>query len=82
MLKKSEINIFGENSLAHIAKHGESYAIIRDCDNQILAISPEWKRFIDCTIRTMYTGTEHATGDYILVADTVDGSEMFYTFPE
>lgn len=80
MLKKSEINLFGEKSIAHIRMYGESYAVIRDCDSKILAMSEGWERYKDCSIRTMYTGAEYATGDYILVADTVNGSEQFYTF--
>lgn len=80
MLKKSEINIFGEDSLSHIAPYGESYAVVRDCDNQILAMSEGWKRFEGCTIRTCYTGKEYGTGSFVLVADTDSGSEQFYTF--
>lgn len=30
------------------------------------------------TIRTMYTGEYYATGDYILVADTVNGNKEIY----
>lgn len=82
MLKKSEINIFGEDSLAHVDMYGESYAVIRDYDHKILAMSQGWERFMGCTVRTMYTGAEYATGDYILVADTVNGPEQFYTFHE
>lgn len=36
------------------------------------------RKYINDTIRTMYTGEYYATGDYILVADTVNGNKEIY----
>lgn len=37
-----------------------------------------FRKYINDTIRTMYTGEYYTTGDYILVADTVNGDKEIY----
>ena len=37
-----------------------------------------FRKYMNDTIRTMYTGEYYATGDYILVADTVNGNKEIY----
>lgn len=78
-MKKSNIKVFGENSIAHVEKRGLfSYAIVRNCDKKVLAKSFSFRKYINDTIRTMYTGEHYATGDYILVADAVNGNKEIY----
>lgn len=78
-MKKSNIRVFGETSIAHVEKRGLfSYAIVRDCDKKVLVKSFSFRKYINDTIRTMYTGEHYATGDYILVADTVNGNKEIY----
>lgn len=78
-MKKNNIKIFGEASLSHIEKRGLfSYAVVRDCDGKILVKSFKFKKYINDTVRTMYTGINYASGDFILCADTVDGTKEIY----
>lgn len=78
-MEKSNIRVFGETSIAHVEKRGLfSYAVVRDCDKTVLAKSFSFRKYINDTIRTMYTGEHYATGDYILVADTVNGNKEIY----
>ena len=51
---------------------------MRDCDGVILAKSFSFRKYMNDTIRTMYTGFNYGTGDFILVADTVNGSKEIY----
>ena len=55
-----------------------SYAIIRNCDKAILAKSFKFKKYLNWTIRTMYTGEKYGIGDFILVADTINGTKEIY----
>ena len=78
-MKKSNIRVFGETSIAHVEKRGLfSYVVVRDCDKKVIAKSFSFRNYINDTIRTMYTGEYYATGDFILVADTVNGSKEIY----
>ena len=78
-MKKNEIKIFGEASLGRIEKRGLfSYVAVRDCDNKIVAKSFSFRKYMNDTIRTMYTGINYGSGDFILVADTVDGTKEIY----
>ena len=78
-MKKSNIRVFGEISIAHVEKRSLfSYAVVRDFDKKVLAKSFSFRKYINDTIRTMYTGEYYATGDYILVADTVKGNKEIY----
>lgn len=78
-MKKSNIRVFGEYSVAHVEKRGLfSYAVVRDRDKKVLAKSFSFRKYMNDTIRTMYTGENYATGDYILVADTVNGNKEIY----
>ena len=78
-MKKSNIRIFGEASIAYVEKRGLfSYVIVRDYDKKVLAKSFSFRKYMNDTIRTMYTGENYATGDYILVADTVNGNKEIY----
>jgi hypothetical protein len=78
-MKKKDINIFGEASISHVEKKGLfSYAVIRDCDGKILAKSFKFRKYITDAIRTMYTGLNYGTGDFILQADTINGSKEIY----
>ena len=77
-MKKNKINLFGENSISHVEKKGLLYAVIRDCDNVILARSFRFKKYMNDTIRTMYTGKKYGTGDFLLIADTVNGQKEIY----
>jgi hypothetical protein len=78
-MKKKDINIFGEASISHVEKKGLfSYAVIRDCDGKILAKSFKFRKYIIDAIRTMYTGLNYGTGDFILQADTINGSKEIY----
>lgn len=78
-MKKNDIKIFGEASNGHIEKRGLfSYVVVRDCDGIILAKSFSFRKYMNDTIRTMYTGFNYGTGDFILVADTVNGSKEIY----
>ncbi len=78
-MKKPNIRVFGEISIAHVEKRGLfSYAVVRDLDKKVLAKSFSFRKYRYDTIRTMYTGKYYATGDYILVADTVNGSKEIY----
>ena len=78
-MKKNDIKIFGEASNGHIEKRGLfTYVAVRDCDRAILAKSFSFRKYMNDTIRTMYTGLNHGTGDFILVADTVNGSKEIY----
>ena len=65
-LGKNEINIFGEASIAHVEPHGNTYAVVRECDSRVLATGKELKGFLNDIIRTMYTGYTRANSDYIL----------------
>jgi hypothetical protein len=80
MLSKSEVNIFGEDSLSHVESYGETFIIVRNCDHKILAMSKRFELNKNDTIRTMYTGEKHGTGDIILQADTPKGTETIYMF--
>ncbi len=65
-MKKSNIRVFGEISIAHVEKRGLfSYVVVRDFDKKVLAKSFSFRKYINDTIRTMYTGECYATGDYI-----------------
>lgn len=78
-MEKNKITIFGEDSISHVEKRGLfSYAIIRNCDKAILAKSFKFKKYLNCTIRTMYTGEKYGIGDFILVADTINGTKEIY----
>ena len=78
-MKKNDIKIFGEASNSHVEKSGLfSYAVVRDCDGKILAKSFKFRKYINDTIRTMYTGFNYRTGDFILCADTVNGTKEIY----
>lgn len=78
-MRKDHINIFGEKSIGHIERKGLfSYVAIRDCDNKTLAKSFSFRKYMNDTIVTMYTGVSHGTGDYILYADTVSGMKEIY----
>lgn len=78
-MKKSNIRVFGEASIAHVEKRGLfSYVVVRDCDKKVIAKSFSFRKYMDDTIRTMYTGEYYATGDFILVADTVNGIKEIY----
>ena len=69
-MKKSNIRVFGETSIAHVEKRGLfSYVVVRDCDKKVIAKSFSFRKYINDTIRTMYTGEYYATGDFILIAD-------------
>ena len=82
-MKKSNIRVFGEISIAHVEKRGLfSYAVVRDFDKKVLAKSFSFRKYINDTIRTMYTGEYYATGDYILVADTVNGNKEINSMVE
>lgn len=72
------LNLFGERGRSHIEKRGHTYVVVRDIDGEILVKSHTFKKYKDCTIRMMYTGVAYGTGDYILVADTEDGSKEIY----
>ena len=80
MMKKSEVKLFGEESIAHVEEFGDDYAIFRDCDRKILAISRGFEIYLGCTIRTVYTGEEYGTGEIVLQADTSKGTETIYYF--
>ncbi len=78
-MKKSNIRVFGEISIAHVEKRGLfSYAVVRDFDKKVLAKSFSFRKYRYDPSRTMYTGEYYATGDYILVADTVNGNKEIY----
>ena len=93
-MKKSNIRVFGEYSIAHVEKRGLfSYVVVRDLDKKVIAksfsfreyinendfaITFSFREYINDTIRTMYTGKHYATGDFILVADTVNGNKEIY----
>mgnify|MGYP004690332835 CR=1 FL=1 len=56
-MKKPNIRVFGEISIAHVEKRGLfSYAVVRDFDKKVLAKSFSFRKYINDTIRTMYTG--------------------------
>lgn len=79
---KEDINIFGEKSIAYVEKLvGGIYAIIRN-DGFVIATpeESEIKEYYEnrCPIRTMYTGSKYGTGDFILVADTIDGPKEIH----
>jgi len=77
-MRKSEIDIFGEDSIAYVKKIGfMKYAVIREKDNQILATGFQFRKYIGDIIRTMYTGLYKATGDYVLKSDK---NGIIYTF--
>ena len=78
-MKKPNIRVFGEISIAHVEKRGLFlYVVVRDFDKKVLAKSFSFRKYLNNTIRTMYTGEYYATGDYILVADTVNGDKEIY----
>lgn len=78
-MKKSNIRVFGGYSIAHVEKRGLfSYVVVRDLDKKVIAKSFSFRKYINDTIRTMYTGKHYATGDFILVADTVNGNKEIY----
>lgn len=78
-MKKNDIKIFGEASNGHIEKRGLfTYVAVRDCDGTVLAKSFSFRKYMNDTIRTMYTGLNYGTGDFILVADTANGSKEIY----
>lgn len=77
-MKKPNIRVFGELSAAHVEKRGFSYVVVRDFDKKVLAKSFSFRKYLNDTIRTMYTGEYYATGDYILVADTINGDKEIY----
>lgn len=68
-LKREEINVFGEASVSHVEKLGNTYVVIRECDGVILAKGKELKGYVGDIIRTMYTGETKYDGDYILESD-------------
>lgn len=78
-MNKNNIKIFGETSNGHIERRGLfSYVAIRDCDGAILAKSFSFRKYMNDIIRTMYTGFNYGTGDFILQADTVNGLKEIY----
>ena len=84
-MMRNEINVFGEESLGRVVKLGKNYikyAVRRNSDNVILAVSDTFKNYVGCDVRTMYTGSQYATGDFILVADTENGSKEIYRWKE
>jgi hypothetical protein len=80
MMTKSDINIFGHESIAHVEDYGETYIVVRNNDKQPLAMSKRFGDYKNDPIYTMYTGDEHGTGEVILQADTAKGLERIYTF--
>lgn len=78
-MKKNDIRIFGEASNGHIEKRGLfSYVAVRNCDGKSLAKSFSFRKYMNDAIRTMYTGSHYGTGDFILVADTINGVKEIY----
>lgn len=69
-VEKSQIRVFGENSRSSVIQFLFTWAIQRDSDGLILASSKSFEKYKGDVIRTMYTGLEYASGDYILEADT------------
>jgi hypothetical protein len=56
-MKKSNIRVFGEASIAHVEKRGLfSYVVVRDCDKKVIAKSFSFRKYMNDIIRTMYTG--------------------------
>ena len=68
-LKREAVNKFGEESVSHVTKIGNSYFVIRECDGMVLAHGKELKGYLGDIIRTMYTGETKYNGDYILTSD-------------
>ena len=47
-MKKSNIRVFGETSIAHVEKRGLfSYVIVRNCDKKMLAKSFSFRKYIN-----------------------------------
>lgn len=62
------INKFGEDSLSEIIPHGNTFQCVRK-DGAVIAEGKELKGYMGDIIRTMYTGWEYASGDYVLMSD-------------
>jgi hypothetical protein len=60
-----------------VKKTGNSYSIVRECDNKILATSDLFEKYKGQIIRTMYTGERYGTGEYILEDEN---GKRIYTF--
>ena len=65
---KEVINKFGEDSLADIIPYGNTFRCVRR-DGAIIAEGKELKGYMGDIIRTMYTGWEYGSGDYVLMSD-------------
>ena len=76
MMKKSEVTIFGEESKAHVVEYGTMYAVIRDCDKKILAMSGGFEQYLGNEAFTK----KKDNGDIVLVTDTPKGEVEFYIF--
>lgn len=69
-LKMQCVNKFGEDSISHVEKQGDTYLIKMDCDGTILAYGKEIKGYFGDVIRVMYPGyTKYDADYYILESD-------------
>jgi hypothetical protein len=78
-MRREDITIFGKESISHVEKTGLfSYAVVRNCDRKHILFSRKLKKFLNDDIFMTYTGMEYGTGDFVLLAETVNGSVEIY----
>jgi len=81
LVQKNDITEFGFQSHSHVVQIGNEYRLVQYAYNRPLIQSHELKNFMGLDVYTMYTGSDYATGDYILEAEMPDGNiEHIYTF--
>ena len=81
LISKDDITEFGFQSHSRVVYDGINYVLMQYAYNRPLIQSKELQQFIGLDIYTMYTGSEFATGNYILEVQLPDGSmQHIYTF--
>ena len=81
LISKDDITEFGFQSQSRVVQDGNNFVLVQYAYNRPLIQAKGLQQFVGLDIYTMYTGSEFATGNYILEAQMPDGSmQHIYTF--
>lgn len=79
-VKRGWINRFGDKSIAYVRKIGNTLAVVRECDNQVLFTGEGLDKYISYPIYTMYTGKDFGTGNFVLQVNFSDSTKIIHTW--
>ena len=81
LIDKNDITEFGFQSHSRVVQNGNNYVLVQYAYNRPLIQAKGLQQYLGLDIYTMYTGSEFATGDYILEVQLPDGNmQHIYTF--